>query len=403
MSKQNLLPGLGGGANSWLASSPVGPRIAFDPLERSAAANGQREGAVERVNAAAAHLGVPGLDRPPAGHIPGAARVDAIQANASGGVQGFGNVAQRMLQSGFNIDALRTNATLMYDEWRYWDRTVLEVVRARMVGIADLFNAGLVFDLPNALGHTVLSWQRMSDMTGADVTMSGISEAENDRLTFDLVNMPIPIIHKDFNMNVRELAASRNGGMPLDTAQISYATKVVTERIEQILFNGTTNLGANATIYGYTTTPTRLTGSVTASWALSATTGASILGDVLAMIGAANAQNMYGPWQIYVGTAAFVNLGNDFKANGDRTTLERLLAVPGVAGIKAAPWLGGAAGQVVMVQMTREVVDLVNGFQPTVVEWESHGGMVTHYKVMAIQVPRMRTDQNTAKGIIHYS
>jgi uncharacterized linocin/CFP29 family protein len=374
-------PGYGGGLN-WLATGP-GPRIAFEAPDSMRGNAGAGAGAP-----ASAGVG-----------MSGGASIDTIHGNAQSGFTGQGSVAQRLLSSGFNVNALRTNATLRYDEWRLWDQTVLEVARYRMVGVADLIANGLTTDIPNALGHTVFSWQRMSDFTGADISMSGISESENDRLTFDFQNMPLPIIHKDFNINIRALAASRNGGMPLDTMQIAYATKVVTERIEQLLFIGSTALGSNNTIYGYTTTPTRLTGSVTASWLTA--TGSQIIADALTMIGVANAQNMWGPWMVYVGTRTFTNLGNDFKANGDLTIMERLLNIPGIAGIKPAFWL--TEGQVLFVQMTKEVVDMLMGIQPTVVEWESHGGMVTHYKVMAIMVPRMRMDQASQKGIIHYS
>jgi uncharacterized linocin/CFP29 family protein len=334
------------------------------------------------------------------GFVPaGPADIDVIRGNGGGAFNGSGSVAMRLLQSGFNPQSLRSNATLRYDEWRAWDQIVLEVARIRLVAVGDMYGRGLVTNLPNALGHTVFSWQRMSDFTPAEMTMSGLPAAEKDRMEFDYANLPIPIIHKDFSLNIRELAASRNKGMPLDTLQISYATRVVTEKIESLLFNGSTALGTNNTIYGLLTTPNRLTGSVTASWA--SATGAQIVTDCLTILAALRAQLQYGPFGVYVSDAAFTHMGDDFKANGDRTILERVLAIPGIAYIKPSTFV--ATGAVVFVQLSKETVDIINGFQPMVVEWESHGGMVTNYKVMAIQVPRMRTDFNGNKGIAHYS
>lgn len=324
------------------------------------------------------------------------AQIDVMRGNGSG-IRG--SVAQRLLQSDFDPQALRTNATLRFDEWRAWDNVILEVARQKLVGVADMYARGLVTNLPNALGHTVFSWQRMSDFTGAELTMSGLSRAEKDRMEFDYANMPIPIVHKDFSLNIRELAASRNKGMPLDTIQLSYATKVVTEKIESLLFNGSTALGTNNTIYGFLTTPNRLTGSVTASWATA--TGAQIIADALAIIAALIAQNQYGPYGVYVSNAAYTHMGDDFKASGDRTILERLMAIPGISYVHPSSQM--AAGAVLFVQLSKETVDIINGFQPMVVEWEEAGGMVTNYKVMAIQVPRMRTDYASQKGIAHYS
>jgi uncharacterized linocin/CFP29 family protein len=326
----------------------------------------------------------------------GPANVDVLRGNGAGV---SGSVAKRLLQSDFNPLALRTNATLRYDEWRAWDQVVMEVSRIRLGAVADLYSMGLVTNLPNALGHTVFSWQRMSDFTGAELTMSGLSRAEKDRMEFDYANLPIPIVHKDFSLNIRELSASRNKGMPLDTIQLSYASKVVAEKIEALLFLGSTALGANNTLYGYTTTTARLTGSVTAAW--NTASGAQIIGDALTIIAALVAQNQYGPYGVYVSPAAYTHLGDDFKANSDRTILERLLAVPGISFVRSNPHV--ATGAVIFVNLSKEVVDIINGFQPMVVEWEEAGGMVTNYKVMAIQVPRMRMDYASQKGIAHYS
>ena len=57
----------------------------------------------------------------------------------------------------------------------------------------------------------------------------------------------------------------------------------------------------------------------------------------------------------------------------------------------------------ILVQMTRDVVDLAVGFMPTALQWESHGGMVTNFKVMSIMVPQVRADYNGNSGINHGS
>lgn len=316
-----------------------------------------------------------------------------------GGMSGSGEVAQRLLQSGFNVNSLRTLGTLRKDEWIHFDNALVEIARPNLIAANDLMSRGLSFNLPNALGSTRIEWERISDMDPAAVSMSGISESQNDRVVYDLDGMPVPIIHKDFNINIRALEASRRNGMPLDTTQVRLATRKVAEQIEGMIFNGASVLGTNNMIYGYTNAVYRNTGALTASWATA--TGAQIVADVLAMVQASINDNMNGPWVIYCSTLAFNNLSNDYKAESDKTIMQRIKEIPGILDVRPTTYL--PVKQVVMVQMTSDVIDLVNGIPPTIVEWSSHGGMVMHFKVLAIMLPRVRNDQLNQSGIMHFT
>jgi uncharacterized linocin/CFP29 family protein len=327
----------------------------------------------------------------------GGLQIDYIMPNG----QGVGSLANMILSGKLNLNQLRTNETLRKDEWIAMDETLVEVGRQRLIGVGDLMSRGLRYGLNNAMGTTRLEWERVSDMTPASVDMSGLTESENDRVEFDLVGMPIPIIHKDFHINARALAASRNRGESLDTTQVAIAGRLVSEKIEDLLFNGGFSAGTTqGQIYGYTNAPNRNTGSVTATWVT--TSGANILADILEMIGLANDDRMYGPFMIYVSNGAFINLMNDFKAEGSDTIFARLKQIPQILDIKPSDNLTGTT--VVMVQMTRDVVDMVDGIQPTVIQWETKGGMQLNFKVMAILVPRVKPGSfETQSGIVHYS
>jgi uncharacterized linocin/CFP29 family protein len=323
---------------------------------------------------------------------------DSVTSVANG-TRAQGNIAQRLLQTGFNVNALRTNATLRKDEWKEYDTAVVEVARSRLVGVGNLLSRGLRYRLRNALGKTRLEWEKVSDMNGAEVTMSGISESQNDRVTYDLEGMPIPIIHKDFNINVRALEASRTTGEALDTTQAKVAARKVSETIETMLFAGATVLGANNPIYGYKTAPNRNTGSLPgANWATA--TGDQIVAGVLTMIGRLTDDNMYGPYVIYVPNNAFVHMGDDYKAASDKAIITRVKEIPGIADVIMSKDL--VSGEVLMVQLTSDVVDMVDGMGPTTVEWESHAGFVVHFKVLAIMIPRIRNDSLLQSGIAHY-
>jgi len=345
---------------------------------------------------------------------------DAIGTNGNGGVSASGSVARRLLTSGFSLNSLRPaipdnarqdergiyfhnglvcNATLRRLEWQLYDTAVIDVARRRLVGVADLLAAGLTYNVPDALGVTQIVWEQISTMTGAEINMSGLSVTPNDRQEFNLNTLPLPIIHKEFMMNIRQLHSTRRLGTPLDVTQAQLSARIVSEGIETMLFAGSTVLGTNNTIYGYLTAPHRATGGVTSSW--TALTGTSIVSDTLAMIQKSKDNNMYGPWMMYVPSAVYTHFGDDFKTNLDRTIMERVLAIPGIAGIKESKDL--TASNVLLVQMTSDVVDMVDGMQPTTVEWETDGGMVTHFKVMAIMVPRVKFDYVNQSGIVHYS
>ena len=326
---------------------------------------------------------------------------DVIRADANGNTAATGSVATRLLQSGFSVNALRTNAILRKDEWVQYDNAVVEVARERLGAVEDLISRGLTFPLGNALGTTIVEWEQMSDMTAAEINMAGVTEGERDRIDFTLKSLPIPITHKDFRLNIRALEASRRLGETLDTTQARLASRLVSESIENQLFNGASITVLGNSIPGLTTATNRNTGSVANDWNLLATTGESIVDDVIAMIGAAEGDNMFGPYALYCSIAAKNNLNNDYKANGDRTTLERINAIDGISVVRGTSKLTGTV--VILLQLTSDVVDIVVGMQPTTLQWEDMGGMITNFKVMAIMVPRIKDTQTSQSGIVHYT
>ncbi len=328
--------------------------------------------------------------------------VDYIYTNShNGAMHASGDVATRLLESGFNINALRNNGVLRKEEWLQFDQTVVDIARKNLVGVGALMERGLRYDIPNGLGTTQLEWERQGDMTDADFSMSGVTEGELDRLVWDLVNMPLPIIHKDFRINIRALEASRKLGQTLDVAQATVAARKVAEKTEDLLYNGDGIVVGGSSIPGLLTHADRNTGSVTADWDTPATTGANKLTDVIAMIASAQADDMYGPYGMFIPNTAHINLMDDYKANSDKTQLQRLLEVKGLEFI--LPSKDVTAGAVVMVQLTNDVVDEVVGLQPTMVQWEVQGGMQVNFKVMSIMIPRIRSTKTLQSGVVHYS
>ena len=289
------------------------------------------------------------------------------------------------------------------EPWSNPDNVLVDTGSYATVDLADLMIAGLTYKVKNPLGTTRIEWEKEGDMSPADVSMSGVTEGGNDRLTYDLAAVPLPIIHKDFRINIRALEASRKFGETIDTSQAARAARVVSEKLEAILFNGSTVNGSNTPVYGYTTALNRNVGS-SHNWATA--TGQQMIADLLAMQAALYDDNMYGPYGVYVPKDYWNAIQGDYVANSvtTRTVLERILSIEGISSVKMSSNLvGGASGQILMVQMSPDVVDVADGLQPTTVQWDSHGGMTVNFKVMAIMVPRMKSDAAGQSGIAHYT
>ncbi len=333
--------------------------------------------------------------------------LDFIGLDGNGQVVGQGNVAQRLLANGMDVGALRTNATLRKDEWLLLDQTVIEVARERFNAVSDLFDRNLILNVPNGMGTTVVQHETMTEMIQAEITMDGVTRTPYDRVTFALVSTPLPVIHRDFTLNARALAASRKGGTPLDTTQTAEATRQVVERIEDLLINGNTSgdvfgFGTlTAQMFGYTNRTSRNTVSLSTQWDASAATGETIVNDVLSMIAVAHGDRQFGPYVLYIPTNYWVELFNDFKTNSDKTTMQRISEISGIEAIKPIDRLSD--DNVLLVQMSRSNVDMAVGMQPTTVSWEEQGGLVLMFKVMAIMVPRIKLDSGARSGVIHLS
>jgi hypothetical protein len=132
----------------------------------------------------------------------------------------------------------------------------------------------------------------------------------------------------------------------------------------------------------------------------SATSGATILESVLAMKQASINNYHYGPWKLYIPTAYETRLDNDYDTTTPGTTIrERIMKIDGITGIKVVDTL--ATDNVLLVEMSSQTVRLVRGMPLQNVEWSEEGRFIRKYKVMTIEVPQIRSDQNGKTGIVH--
>jgi hypothetical protein len=292
------------------------------------------------------------------------------------------------------------SASLRKDEWLRLDRTIMTAAKQRLRAVADVRARGLELRLSNGMGTTSLQYQTMGDITPATISMDPIRRSEIDRPEFDIVNMPLPIIHKDFFFTARQIAVSRNGGAPLDTTTAELAGRRVAEEAEKLLIGNSPSFSyGGGTVYGYRNHPDRHTHGITppteTGW-----TPRVLITELLAIKQKLIDDLQFGPYRIYFGTAWATTLEDDYvNNNGTGTLRQRLTAIEGFGDVVLLDYLPGY--EILVVQMTSDTVRMVVGFDITTLQWETDGGMGLHYKVMAMLVPQIRVDPAGQSGLVH--
>lgn len=347
-------------------------------------------------------------------------------------IAGFGDAADRLLQNNGDPGVLRpylghdgksymtkmvrnertgviepkvfvtnTPATLSYDAWKQFDAAVIDTIYDRLRAFADIRAAGLVYNLPNGMAHTVLQYQTMGDITGATVSMDPSRRSETDRPESDLALFPLPIIHKDFDISARELLTSRQGIMPLDTTNARLAARKVAEELEDMTIGNVVPFKyAGNYVYGYLTFPQR---AIKADMTVpDGTNGTTVLADILALRQLLIDDRHFGPYMLYVNSQWSEVLDSDFStAKGTNTLRQRILALPDIMDIRTLDRLPSTEWHMILVEMRQENVRAVVGMEVQTVQWESMGGMMRHFKVMCLQVPQLRADTAGNSGIAH--
>jgi uncharacterized linocin/CFP29 family protein len=289
------------------------------------------------------------------------------------------------------------NGLLRAGEWAQIDTAVLDVVRTGLVGITDLVNAGLTHPL-GGLGTVLSGYEQISDLTEADVSIDGTTEGSEDDIEFSSVFVPVPIIHKDFSLSLRKLLASRNSGEGLDVTQARTATRIVRQKMESMLFNGISKQLGAYPIYGYTNAPHRITGTAFGDFG---TSGNAYKTFVKALTDF-SAKGFQGPFNFYVANPQYMEMLNLIGTfNGINELKVVIDGMPQIASIK--PSFDLAAGNLVGVQMTSDVVDLAVAEDITPLQWEVMGGMKVKFRVMAALAPRIKFDANETCGVLHYT
>lgn len=316
-------------------------------------------------------------------------------------------------------------ATLRPEQWAEIDKKVILASRQPLVAYEDMRSANSYggFD---AYGRMYLEYQAMSDPGEAVEDFDLMTAGRHDQPLFLNRATPLPCTHADFFFSDRFMTISGNDSEPIDSLTGEAMSQRVSERIEDVTIGqvtgatyGTQTAGSHthqgtATVYGmanftYRTNKTNLT----------TPTGAnpqSTVTDVLAMIQTLQNNAFYGPftlycslsWNQFLGSPYAYTNGSNWAVNPSITLKMALEQLEGIAAVKTLPrWSapilsGGSAGTYAMILIDwKKAGRAIDGRQPTVLQWDSMGGMRHNFKVWAIQVPQMFAEYSTNCALVY--
>ncbi len=302
------------------------------------------------------------------------------------------------------------SATLRKDEWVQFDTAVIKAARQRLRAWADL-RAANTYGGFDGMASMILEHQTMSDPGEAHTDFDGLTEGRRDTPLFGMEGLPLPITHSAFWFPTRQLLISRKNGTPLSTHTAEAAGRRVAERIEQTLIGtiaGATLSPGNVAeyvrtpqIFGYTNFPDRITKTDVTAPTTGGWTPAVLVDEISDMIESLNSAGFYGPFMMYHSTDWSKFMDQDYStAKGDNTVRERILKNEQISDVRRLDFLTSTF-TILLIQMTSDVAQAVNGMELTTIQWESKGGMRVDFKVMAIQVPRLFSDFEGNCGILH--
>jgi hypothetical protein len=232
--------------------------------------------------------------------------------------------------------------------------------------------------------------------------MSPKSRGSNDRANVDIVNMPLPIIHKEFSFEAREIAISRNNGQPLSTVNLELGAGRVADAIESLVLGtwGTYQYGGG-TLYGLTNHPNRSVGGF-----LNPTVGGwtpfMLYNSVIRMMQDALTANQFGPFDLYFSTGLMqymLRMMTDQYGAG--SLLKNLKEIPNIVNVEMLDFLTG--NQLLLVQRNPATASVLIGMDMKLVQWVSDGGETENFRIMAMILPLIQTDISSQCGIIHYT
>jgi hypothetical protein len=127
--------------------------------------------------------------------------------------------------------------------------------------------------------------------------------------------------------------------------------------------------------------------------------------EVIEMIDTLNTDLFTGPYGMFFSPAWQKYMGQDYSDVYPGVTLASRLAAPAPAGVGLSFMnkleYGLSDYQVIIFQLTDDVVRTINGMDLRTFQWEEKGGWEILFKIACIYLTQLRTRENDDLGVIH--
>jgi len=145
----------------------------------------------------------------------------------------------------FQISQFRTDEPLTTEQAKFIDERIAVAARQVLVGRKLAPVRG-----PVGLGVQLYSYDKLSEMSAAQVDFL-FSALSKDTINLTRLNVPIPVLHKEFQIDRRDLESSRRMGTPLDSSAAEAAAYKVGLQEDTLLIEGYAPDGTNYRIQGF--------------------------------------------------------------------------------------------------------------------------------------------------------
>lgn len=305
-------------------------------------------------------------------------------------------------------------AALTKDQWIEMQQRIVPAVRQPLQAWSDLTSAAPLA-LTNAWKRLTYEYQSTNDPGEAQKSMDMRSPGRNDAPAYNLRSLPLPITYSECEVSDRMEDVSANNGVDsISTRMLEAGARRCGELIEQTLIGtapgmtfgpssvSDTRYTGTSTEYGYTTVPSSVLKTDLHSPV--GTSPEQILEDVQEMIETMNTNGFYGPFVLYHSTPYSIFLNGDYFRTGGTTAAttirQRLMMLGDLTRIERLNFLT-TGYQLILVQMDSRWMQALNGMSPTVMAWNSRGGLVHNYVVMMIQVPLFLTPSSGILPVVY--
>lgn len=272
---------------------------------------------------------------------------------------------------------------------------------------ALLADASMTVDVPDAYAAVEMLYYTTIEYGQAELTMDPETRIARSAGAYTPVRIPLPIAIDKYKIPDRALAMSRRAGVPLDVSQVTNATRNVNKALERLAWLGTDFTVGEGKVFGITNGPEVSTEPI-ADW--STASGDTILGDLGDMIGQLVDDGYNGPFRLFYPATVGLRFIQDFKTASDKSIASRISEIDISGPLKhevasslkrstARPYGAFTDNSVVLIQWTPDVLDILDGEQPTGETWRTSGSKRSSLEgvVAAIVVPRVKSG---GRGIV---